>query len=323
MLAAADSCRKSEGLETVLSAYPCSGDEMKRTGIIIICFLTVALFLRPDQAGAAAGEALRLCAATVVPSLFPFLAVTALLLHLGLDSVLSPLCAHVMGPLFRLRGECAAPLLAGFLGGYPAGARAAGQLCAQGVLARREAERLLGFCNNCSPGFLIGFVGVGIFKSAAAGGWLLGIHILSALLSGMILCRIGRGGETPELPCRLPVERMTLSRALTASVSDALGAILQICAYVVLFRTATALLSPWIPEALTGVLEMVGGITALQGDRAGFVAAAALTAWGGVSVHCQSAAVVGELSMKWHTAGKLLQAVIAAVLAAGAVFFVR
>lgn len=288
---------------------------MKRSGILIICCLTLALFLRPNEAGAAAGEALRLCAVTVIPSLFPFLTVTALLVHMGLDSVLSPLCEHVMGPLFHLRGACAAPLLAGFLGGYPAGARAAGQLCAKEVLSRREAERLLGFCNNCSPGFLIGFVGSGIFQNPAVGGWLLAIHILSALLVGMILCRIGRRKEAPELPCLLPVQPMTLSRALTTAVTDALTSVLQICAYVVLFRTVTALLSPWIPAVLTGALEMVGGIAALQGNRAGFVAAAALTAWGGLSVHCQSAAVAGGLSMKWHTAGKTLHAAISAALA--------
>lgn len=274
------------------------------------------LFLSRET-GVAAGEALKLCAATVVPSLFPFLVVTALLLHLGLDSALRPLCGRVMQPLFRMRGECAAPLLAGLLGGYPTGARAAAQLYSQGTLTRREAQRLLGFCNNCSPGFMIGFVGAGVFKSSGVGACLLVIHIISALISGMILCRLRGKEEPPELPCHLPAKRLTFAGALTTSVSDGVKAVLQICAYVVLFRTVAALVRGWIPDLMLGVLEMVGGIASLSGDGAGFVAAAALTAWGGVSVHFQSAAAAGGLSMRWHTVGKLMQAVIAAAIAAG------
>ena len=287
----------------------------KYLSILIVLSFAALLLLHPQDAGAAVQDGLRLCAKTVVPSLFPFFVVAALLLRLGLDSVLRPLCAPFMRPLFGLRGECAAPLLAGFLGGYPTGARSAAQMYEQGTLTRSEAELLLGFCNNCGVGFLVGFVGAGIFGSVCAGILLFLVHIASALLGGMVLCRVVRRREEPaRLSCQLPVHSVPFSKALVASVSGALTSTLTVCAYIVFFRTVTALIS--LPGILSGAAEMVGAVASLRGDAFGFAAAAGITAWGGLSVHCQTMAVAGELSLRWHTAGKILQTGFAIVIAA-------
>lgn len=305
------------GIPCPLSAYALMGDAMKKFfSIGLVLIFAVLLLARPEMASAAVRDGLSLCARTVVPSLFPFFVVTALLLQSGLDSLLRPICAPFMVPLFRLRGECAAPLLAGFLGGYPAGARSAAQLCEQGGISRGEAERLLGFCNNCGPGFLIGFVGTGVFGSVRAGAALLAVHIAAALVSGMILCRLPGSSEPPRLTCNLPTLSVSFAKALTSSVSGALSSTLSICAYVVFFRTAAALLPSELPAAVLGTVEMVSGIATLSKNAASFVAAAGITAWGGVSVHCQTMAVAGDLSLKYHTLGKLLQTVISVALAA-------
>lgn len=305
------------GIPCPLSAYAFVGDGMKKFFSVSLILVFAALLLaRPETASTAVRDALALCARTVVPSLFPFFVVTALLLQSGLDSLLRPVCAPFMLPLFRLRGECAAPLLAGFLGGYPTGARSAAQLYEQGGISRSEAERLLGFCNNCGPGFLIGYVGTGVLGSARAGAALLIVHIAAALVSGAILCRLPGKSEPPRLTCGLPAQSVSFSKALTVSVSGALSSTLSICAYVVFFRTAAALLPSELPAAVLGAVEMVSGIATVSKNAAGFVTAAGITAWGGISVHCQTMSVVGELSLKYHTLGKLLQTVISVVLAA-------
>ena len=148
------------------------------------------LLLRPQEAASAVRAGLALCAGTVVPSLFPFFAAISLLLQLGAAEALGRLCAPIMRPLFRMRGVCALPLLAGLLGGYPSGAKTAASLYAQGRITRQEAELLLGFCDNCGPAFLLGCVGAGVLGDPAAGLWLYAVHILSALLAGLLLCRL-------------------------------------------------------------------------------------------------------------------------------------
>lgn len=276
------------------------------------------LLLRPQEAAQAVREGLALCAGTVIPSLFPFFVVVSLLLQLGLAGSLQGLCAPFMGPVFHLRGVCALPLLTGLLGGYPSGARTAADLCRQGLLTRREAELLLGFCDNCGPGFLLGYVGAGILGSARAGAYLFLIHVCSALLVGMVLCRLCGDRGSALLGSSLPARVIPFPQALTAAVSGALASTLSICAFVVLFRVLAALPPVRLPAPLLGVLEMVTGTAALAPGRAGFIAAAVMVGWGGLSVHCQAMAVAApaELSFRWHWIGKALQAALSGLLAA-------
>lgn len=285
---------------------------MPATAVLAIAVL---LLLRPQEAALAVREGLSLCGRTVIPSLFPFFVVISLLLQLGVAETLGRLLGPVMKPLFRLRGECALPLLAGLLGGYPSGAKTAAELCAQGRISRQEAELLLGFCDNCGPAFLISYVGAGILGNGALGVRLYLIHMAAALLTGALLCRLVRDRGPVLLGTSLPVKAASFPQMLTDSVTGALTSVLNICAFVIFFRALSALLP--LPGAAMGILEMVSGTAALPRGRAGFAAAAAIVGWGGLSVHCQAMSLTApeNLSFRWHWVGKAAQAGISAGLA--------
>ncbi len=273
------------------------------------------LLLRPQKAASAVRAGLALCAGTVVPSLFPFFAAISLLLQLGAAEALGRLCAPIMRPLFRMRGVCALPLLAG----YPSGAKTAASLYAQGRITRQEAELLLGFCDNCGPAFLLGCVGAGVLGNPDAGLWLYAVHILSAILAGILLCRLSGDRGPVLLGSALPAAPVSFPQALTSSVTGALASTLNVCAFVVFFQVLSALPPAPPPPLVLGILEMVGGVASLTPGPGGFAAAAAIVGWGGLSVHCQAMSLAAPegLSFRWHWAGKALQAVLSALLAAG------
>ena len=277
------------------------------------------LLLRPQKAASAVRAGLALCAGTVVPSLFPFFAAISLLLQLGAAEALGRLCAPIMRPLFRMRGVCALPLLAGLLGGSPSGAKTAASLYAQGRITRQEAELLLGFCDNCGPAFLLGCVGAGVLGNPDAGLWLYAVHILSAILAGILLCRLSGARGPVLLGSALPAAPVSFPQALTSSVTGALASTLNVCAFVVFFQVLSALPPAPPPPLVLGILEMVGGVASLTPGPGGFAAAAAIVGWGGLSVHCQAMSLAAPegLSFRWHWAGKALQAVLSALLAAG------
>ena len=87
--------------------------------------------------------------------------------------------------------------------------------------------------------------------------------------------------------------------------------------FLVLLRLAESFLGP-LPPLAAGLVELTNGILRLTPDRGGFVLAAALLGWGGLSVHCQTAAVLGGsgISMRWYLPAKAMQGVVSAVLAA-------
>lgn len=279
------------------------------------CLAALGLLLaRSAEAAQAVRDGLALCAGSVIPALFPFLAVSGLLT--ALDAGASP----ALGPLARLLGcsrAGARAFLLGLTGSYPVGARTVAQLYRRGGISRREACRLLLFSNNCGPAFILGVAGLGCFGSLRAGVLLWGVHILAALVIALALPR--QAAEPSERPGSVPA-RPALVPALIAAVRDAAGTMVYICGFVVFFLVLTRLLT-----ALTGLehplplglLELTGGILRLSGTRGDFVLAAVLMGWGGVCVHCQTAAVLegSGLHMRGYLSAKAAQAVLSAALA--------
>jgi len=282
---------------------------------ILIWFLTDAVRIRDE-----AGEALVLCGKSVIPALFPFLVVSSLLVSLGFGEWLSPYLGGLMAPLFRLPGLASSALVLGLVGGYPIGAQTAADLYRQRLLTRQETERLLSFCNNSNPVFLISVLGVGVFGSVQTGVWLWLIHVLSALLVGLLFRGHGKTADRrrpPPIPCRA----VSLPAALVAAVRNSAVGMLSVCAFVTLFYVVAAPLEALggrLGPALVGMVELFSLTPLLTPDFFGFVLAAGCAGWGGLSVLCQTAAVLDgtDLTLRPCLLGKLIQGLLAALLAA-------
>lgn len=279
------------------------------------CLAALGLLLaRSAEAAQAVRDGLALCAGSVIPALFPFLAVSGLLT--ALDAGESP----ALEPLARLLGcsrAGARAFLLGLTGSYPVGARTVAQLYRRGGISRREAGRLLLFSNNCGPAFILGVAGLGCFGSLRAGVLLWGVHILAALVIALALPR--RAAEPPERPGSVP-PRPPLVPALIAAVRDAAGTMVYICGFVVFFLVLLRVLgrvTGLSHPVLSGAVELTQGILALPHTRRGFVWAAGLLGWGGLSVHGQSAAVLSgtDLPMGPYLAAKAAHAAVSVLLA--------
>ena len=227
--------------------------------------------------------------------------------------------AHPFGRLFRCGGAGCAALLLGLVGGYPVGARTAAELVRRGQLSPAEGARLLTFCNNAGPAFAIGVAGVSVFGSARTGVWLYLLHCAAALLTGLLFCR--RPLPVTAMPKRPAPPRAGLTGQFLRAVEGAVSAMARVCGFVVFFlvllRLAEGLIGP-LPPLAAGVLELTNGILRLTPDRRGFVTAAALLGWGGLSVHCQTAAVTAGsgISLRLYVPAKAVQAALSAGLAA-------
>lgn len=300
---------------------------MKRLVLLPLLALALAgLLLNPDVSAQACRDALSLCAQTVIPSLFPFFVLSSLLVSGGGGDAFSALLGGLMRPLFGLSGAGANALALGLLGGYPVGARTVAELYDTGTLEKSEAERLLGFCNNAGPGFILGICGGAVLHSSRAGLYLYLVHAASALLTGILLCRnLPRFSAMRRKPAQSTIAAPFASLFSTA-VRGALAGILNVCAFVVLFLVLLRLLAATLPAGvsafplyplLLGFVEMTNGVTLLESTRSGFVCCAVLLAWGGLSVHAQTLSVLDgtSLSTRYYWRGKMMQAALSAPLA--------
>lgn len=303
-----------------------------------------AMLQNADTAGIACREALEMCAWLLIPSLFPFFVLSGFLNRVGLPGLLGRLLAPFAVRLFGVSGAGASAFVIGLMGGYPAGAAYIADMERSGSITAREAERLLAFCNNSGPAFIVSAVGLGVFGSVRCGLILYGIHVFAAFLTGLVF--------RAKQPCTeiqdTQLDSVDPALALVGAVRQAVASALSVCGFAVCFSVLLrvldaggmlSLLCAWVAARmgfeprfvramLTGLMELGSGAAAMQGLTPcpeSFALSAFLLGWGGLSVQFQTLAVLAESKIKGtlHLAGRLLSAVFAAVMAyaVGTIFF--
>lgn len=302
----------------------------------------LALLLFPTQVSQAVRDGIGLCLDTLLPNLFPFFILSSLVVKLGLSQTIGKALEPMMRPLFRLPGSCSTALVLGMIGGYPTGAKTAAALYLEGQCSKQETERLLSFCNNCGPAFLLGVVGSGCFGAPAYGLLLTGVHISAALLTGILLNQTATEAPTRTRVDPVPRPPIALSSAFVDSVTDAMQAMLNLSAFVLCFcaisqmlelsslsEQLSVILFPYLSGEngtvlLSGLLEMSRGVVQLSHGSVPerLMLSAVLLGWGGLSVHCQTLSLLRDtgLSPAVYFKGKTLHALLSAALMAAVVW---
>ena len=292
-----------------------------RSAVLLLLIAAAIWLLLDSSVRDAVGAGLALCARSVIPAQFPFMVVSSMLMSMGLGELLSKPLGALMA-LYGIDGAGASAVVLGFLGGYPTGARTAGELYRDRLLTREETLRLLTFCNNANPAFLITVLGLGIFGSVRAGLWLWLIHVAAALITGLLAGRPKKNtGAVPGNHRRPAFKAARLPDAFVGAVQSALRGILNVCAFVVIFCVLTLPCQSigGVPGAvLSGLLELFSTLPAIPASPTGFILAAGLSGWGGLSVLCQTAALLRDtdLSIGQCAAGKAVHGALSSLLAA-------
>lgn len=282
--------------------------------LALLCVAALALLLLPQAASTGVSRGLSLCAALLIPSLFPFLILSGFLSSSGLCHTVGKRMQGITMLLFGLPGCCAPGIVLSFIGGYPTGAATVAALYRQGLLTPAQGARMLRICTCAGPAFLISAVGVHMLGSVRYGVILYAAHLLAALLIG-IGERMWKGA-LPQMPSRpTALQPLSAGAALAESVRGGCRSLLYMCGFVVAFCTLLSLLDavglPYTLEAvlsapfpaasygrpfcgaISGILEVTTGCLEMSslGAPDPFLLGC-LLGFGGLSVHCQIAAAV-------------------------------
>ena len=289
--------------------------------MIGLCYLILCLGMSPERCMVAAAEALSLCVTSVIPALFPFFVCSSLLVALGGAEICGRALSGIMRPVFKVGGSGALALVLGIVSGYPVGAGCAAELYNSGRISKAEAERLLGFCNNSGPLFIIGTVGFALSGGARLGGILYLIHIASALAAGVILARIVRDEAPVITPGISEVKKPPAARLASAfgnAVSKGVITVLNVCGFVVFFKVLECALPDFGGSVfLNPLLEITGGIAELSKTALApslkFSLISMFLAFSGLSVFFQTSSILegSGLSMKYYVVGKLIHGLLA------------
>ncbi len=276
----------------------------------------LVLIMDSRTALSGASEGIALCIKTVIPALFPFFLLSALLTNAAMGAEFHFL--QRIGQLCGIPKGSESILLTGLLGGYPVGAQSIAQTYAAGQLRKEDARRMLGFCSNAGPAFIFGISSV-LFENRSVPLILWLIHIVSALVTGILLPYRSLKGAI----CPLQ-QQIGIGQALHKSLSVT-G---TVCGWVIIFRILLSflsrwfmwLLSPMLQIILTGLLELTNGyirLAEIDNNSLRFVLASIFLAAGGICVCLQTVSITGQvgLDMGYYFKGKAIQTIFSTVLA--------
>ncbi len=215
--------------------------------------LSLLLIIGAEGSRDGAAQGVQVCLRVLIPSLFPFMAVTQLMIRSGLCRQLGAKLQKPARLLFGLSGTLAPVLLLSLLGGYPVGAGGIAALYRKRMISAQEARHAALFMVCAGPGFVISFVGA-VYQSRQTGLLFFAAQVCAVLLSGIIGGLFWRKAENDSI-----LENKTLSlpfsQALVEAVEAAAKGMFSVCAFVVLFSALTGILAQWIksPAVLSSV----------------------------------------------------------------------
>lgn len=286
-----------------------TASSLLKAGIIIrYCLCAVAAFtvaatmlMFPRQSAEGVKNGLGLCLKTVIPSLFPFMVVSCFLVQSNLlnkaDSLFSPLTRI----LFRQPACAGSVIFLSLIGGFPVGAGLVAQLYESKKITLSQGQRLLLFCINPGPAFVISCVGVQMLSSQKTGVIVFTSVTVSSLLLGFLTRFLSDEQEEPVQSQQESPD--SFSQALVLSASKSTNSIIMISSWVIIFSVISSLLkTAGLPASAALFADCMLEVTNGCHNSIGMLpvsAIAGIIGWSGLCVHCQIMPVLLRLRLKY------------------------
>lgn len=270
---------------------------------IAIIVLFILLFnTKTALNGAAYG--LYLWIKTVIPTLFPFILISGILLE------------YRNVPFF--------PIIAGFLCGYPVGAIVISEMRRKEYISQSKAMFYLSFCNNISPGFIIGYVAYGLSNTYITITDMLFVTYIPPIIIGFISYLYYRRNNDfyDNKYVKESFQNTTVKFGLEkfdTAINNALTSVIKLGGYIIAATSLAAFINnPFI----TGFIEITSGISILIDSSISihiiFLLLCMQISFGGISALMQTyGMLIGtDIKLSNYIISKLFTAAIAFVIGA-------
>lgn len=120
--------------------------------------LIIIVLSQPEATFQYAYQGLYQWAAKMVPTLFPFMMISSVMVYTGMDKELGNMLSIVLKKIYRFSNYGLYAIFMGFFCGFPMGAKVVSELYENHKISKEEAQALLAFCNNIGPAYFMGII---------------------------------------------------------------------------------------------------------------------------------------------------------------------
>lgn len=295
-------------------------------GLIFLFFLMLSF---PQAVFHGASEGLLLWFQIVLPTLLPFVVISNLFIQTNSIFVLSRAFGAFFKKIFHTSANGSFAVLAGFLCGYPVGAKVTSELLLANRITKQEAMYLLSFCNNTSPMFIISYVVWQTLKDKTLLFPTVFILFFSPILCSFFFRNIHKNNTETELSTgNAQFSGIHFNFELfDICMMDGFETITKIGGYIILFSIFVSLFqllpvgSIFSQNILLPMLEITNGIPMLAksalSDVPKYVLILALTSFGGLCSIAQTKSMIQRCNLPIipYILEKLVTAMVTSFLA--------
>ena len=270
--------------------------------IFAVIFIGFMLLQFPETASQGISDGVDLSLGILIPSLYPFMVLSSFITEADLLKRVPPFINKLSEKLFALKGNCIGIILISLIGGLPTGCKMTADLYDKGKINRVQGKRLMLFCFCCGPAFTISSVGLYILGSKKAGVILFISLVLSCLTVGMLSRFVFT--ENEKVVYRITNnEEVNFSTALVKAISSGSAAMLNVCAWVIIFSCINRLIEI-IPISNSmklftfSVLEVTNAVYTSSGNLS-LPIITGIIGFGGLCGHCQVMPYIIKLKLKY------------------------
>ncbi len=312
---------------------------------IFIILFSIILFAYPTEIFQACKYGLLFWYKNILPSLFPFMVLSSLLLESNLVLLISKMLSPFSKFLWNVSGEGMIAFVLGCFCGFPLGAKVTADLKNKNIISSNEASRLIGFCNNCSPMFIITVVSLNLLGDLRYAPYIITVQLVSAVSVGIIFRFFyktnGSYKKTSE-SLKKDDSPKAFSKILNDSITNAAYVSITLCSFIVFYTVFIHFLElshlnqylkliflplekalcidPLLQGKLTyGLFDISNGVNVVANSLGSIFHKLLLINiiinWGSFSVHSQVFSVIhsANISIKPYLLGKLLQSAFSIV----------
>ncbi len=305
----------------------------------ILFFIAIEIIKSPYRSIESAKVGLNLWFSVLLPSLFPFILISDLMISFGVADYFTRFLEPIMRPLFNAPGIGAFPLSMSVMSGYPVGSKITSKMREEGLISQKEANGLIGFCSTSGPLFILGSVTVGMLGAPELGMLLLIPHYLGALTLGLVIGFLSRRRKYHKISKDHIINTGFLGKRLnksagniiSKSVADSMNSIITVGGFVIIYSVIIDILlesngfnliiyslsKVTGTEAITlkaivaGIIEITNGCALISKLEIPLISKVLLInlviGWGGLSIHSQAISFLSstDINPKFYLTSKL------------------
>ena len=175
---------------------------------LLLTMIAGAVIIYPERYISCCLQGFIMWAECVLPSLFPFMVITLIMIKSGFAERVSLPLKKITG-IFNLPPAAAVCLIISICSGYPAGAKCLLEFYENGSLTKGDMKKLSVLCSTSGPLFIIGSVGVRMLENKSAGWKILLAHFLSVIAVSLLISLLSKKEKREEIR-RAPVSKNLL-----------------------------------------------------------------------------------------------------------------